>query len=69
MDEINGKNHTSRVGYEFNKMVEKINEERIAQGKKKMSIVVLTNLLIKHNSFPLQYADFVKYDLKEKNGK
>ncbi len=61
------KNHTARIGYDFNKQVEKINEMRKESGKKPISMNVLTNLLIKHNSWTLIVKDLINFDLK--NGK
>ena len=65
----NSKTHTSRVGYDFNQEVEKINKQRREEGKKSISMNVLTNLLIKHNSWPTIVKDLINFDLKEKNGK
>ena len=63
----NSKNHTARVGFDFNKEIEKINEERKGEGKKPISMNVLTNLLIKHKSWHIIREDLINFDLK--NGK
>ncbi len=63
------KNHTARVGYDFYEEIEKMNKEREDLNKKSISMNVLTNLLIKHNSWDIMYKDLIKFDLKNKNGK
>ncbi|KKM64850.1 hypothetical protein LCGC14_1497220 [marine sediment metagenome] len=64
----NSKNHTARIGYNFNREVERINEKRKEIGKKQISMNVLTNLLIKHNSWSIMFKDLIKFELKH-NGK
>ena len=64
------KNHTVRVGYDFNREVQmNINEKRKEEGRKPFSMNVLTNLLIKHNSWNIIVKDLVNFDLKGKHGK
>jgi len=65
----NSKNHTARVGFDFNQEVKRMNEIRDERGKKGISMNVLTNLLIKHNSWSIIFQDLVDFDLKAKNGK
>jgi len=68
----NSKNHTTRVGFDFNKEIEKMNEKRKELGKKSISMNVLTNLLIKHSSWSEIYKDLIYFETKTKkvkNGK
>jgi len=63
------KNHTARVGYDFNKEIERMNSKRVELGRKSISMNVLTNLLIKHNSWSFIVKDLINFDLKDKSGK
>ena len=61
------KSYFTRVGLDFAKEVTKINQSRKDVGKKAMSMNVLTNLLIKHNSWYIIFQDLINRDLEEKN--
>jgi len=63
------RNHTARVGYDFNKEIERMNSKRVELGRKSISMNVLTNLLIKHNSWSIIIKDLINFDLKDKNGR
>ena len=65
MAEENSKNHLTRVGEDFARNVQKINEKRIELGSKKLSIRLLTNILIKHKSWPIIVEDLINLNLKE----
>lgn len=46
-----------------------MNKQRIELGKKSISMNVLTNLLLKHDSWSNIIKDLIKFDLKDKSGK
>ena len=60
----NSKNHTTRVGEDFSRDIQKMNDKRIELGRKKLSIRLLTNILIKHNSWPIIIDDLINLNLQ-----
>ena len=60
-------NHMVRVNSGFFKWFNYINDKRKEKGLKSLSMNVLTNLLIKHNSRPTIEEDLINFDLKSKN--
>jgi len=65
--ENNVKNHTCRVGNDFNKEVGKINDRRKELRKRVLSMRMLTNILIKHNSWHIIKQDLIRLDLENRN--
>lgn len=56
-----------RIGKEFLDKVRSVQKERVLRGtdEKKKSIAVLTNLMVKHNSFNIILEDILNYQFKE----
>jgi hypothetical protein len=59
-------NATKRVGIEFDRELEEIKDARIESGvdKKRKSTRKLTNLIIKHNSWPYVREDLIKIKIE-----
>lgn len=64
MDKNNG-NHTSRIGKEFNKQLDEIKMGRIYNklDKTQKSTRVLTDLIVKHNSWGKIKDEIINYEL------
>lgn len=60
-------NITARIGETFNKEIEEIKKKRLELGvdKKKKSTRRLTDLIVKHNSWPIIKREMVKIELEK----
>jgi len=67
----NNGNHTSRIEEEFNKQLEEIKKARIDNGldKTEKSTRILTDLIVKHNSWESIKHELIGYNFGVENEK
>ena len=58
--QIRAKNHTGRIGDDFFKEFESINNERLKINLKRISIRTFTNLLLRHDAWNQIKKDTIK---------